>query len=101
MTEVQRLLNAGQRDAAALAAAKEVPPPVPPDVAFLTNPAGLSDARLKELAYLATDDAHAQLTLVADDLIATLAEMFGACEVRLTAQRSAAGRLTGAVVVAN
>ena len=42
MTEVQRLLNDGQRDAAAriLAAAKEVPPPVPPTVAFLTNPAG-------------------------------------------------------------
>jgi len=34
----------------------------------------LSDARLKKLADIATDDAHAQLTLVADDLIATLAE---------------------------
>jgi hypothetical protein len=76
MTDVQRLLNAGQREAAAraLAAAKEVPPPIPPSVAFLTNPAGLSDARLNELADLATEDAHAQLTLVADDLIATLAE---------------------------
>ena len=79
MTEVQRLLNAGQREAAAraLAAAKEVPPPIPPSVAFLTNPAGLSDARLNELADLATEDAHAQLTLVADDLIATLAEQRG------------------------
>ena len=79
MTEVQRLLNDGQRDAAAraLAAAKEVPPPVPPNVALLTNPAGLSDARLKELADLATEDALAQLTLVADDLIATLAEQPG------------------------
>jgi hypothetical protein len=76
MTEVQRLLNEGQREAAAraLAAAKEVPPPVPPSVAFLTNPAGLSDAQLKQLADLATDDALAQLTLVADDLLATLAE---------------------------
>ena len=79
MTEVQRLLNAGQREAAAraLAAAKEVPPPIPPSVAFLTNPAGLSDDRLQELAELATEDAHAQLTLVADDLIATLAEQHG------------------------
>src|SRR5207302_525288 len=51
--------------------------PVPPSVAFLTNPAGLSDARLKELAGLATDDARAQLKLVADDLIATLAEHRG------------------------
>jgi hypothetical protein len=76
MTDVQRLLNAGQREAAAraLAAAKDVPPPVPPSVAFLTNPAGLSDAQLKELADLATEDALAQLTLVADDLVATLAE---------------------------
>jgi hypothetical protein len=43
-------------------------------VAFLTNPAGLSDARLNELADLATQDAYEQLTLVANDLIATLAE---------------------------
>jgi hypothetical protein len=50
---------------------------VPPSVAFLTNPAGLSDARLKELAELATDDARAQLNLVVDDLIATLAEHRG------------------------
>jgi hypothetical protein len=75
-TEAQRLLTEGQRAAAAraLAAAKEVAPPVPPSVAFLTNPAGLSDARLTELADLATADAHAQLALVADDLVATLAE---------------------------
>ena len=79
MTEVQRLLNAGQREAAAraLAAAKEVPPPIPPSVAFLTNPAGLSDARLNDLADLATEDAHTQLKLVDDDLIATLAEQRG------------------------
>src|SRR6266581_7549564 len=76
MTEVQRLLNVGQREAAAKALedAMEVPAPVPPSVAFLTNPAGLSDARLKELAGLATQDAYEQLTLVANDLIATLAE---------------------------
>jgi hypothetical protein len=76
MADVQRLLNDGQRDAAerALAAAKEIPAPVPPSVAFLTNPTGLSDARLKELADLATQDAYEQLTLVANDLIATLAE---------------------------
>lgn len=76
MTEVQRLLNEGQCEAAAraLAAAKEVPPPVPPSVAFLTNPAGLSDARLQELADLGSEDAHAQLKLVAEDLIATLAK---------------------------
>jgi integrase len=76
MTEVQRLLNEGQREAAsrALAAAKEVAAPVPPSVAFLTNPSGLSDTQLTELAELATDDARAQLKLVADDLITTLAE---------------------------
>jgi hypothetical protein len=79
MTEVQRLLNEGQHEAAAraLVAAKEVPAPVPPSVAFLTNPAGLSDARLEVLASLATDDARAQLRLVADDLIATLSEHRG------------------------
>jgi hypothetical protein len=79
MTEVQRLLNDGQHAAAtrALAAAKGVPAPVPPSVSFLTNPAGLSDARLQELAELGTEDAHGQLQLVADDLIATLAEYRG------------------------
>ena len=79
MTEVQRLLDQGQREAAAraLEACKQMPPPVPPSVAFLTNPAGLSDARLKELADFATEDAHAQLKLVLDDLIATLAEQRG------------------------
>jgi hypothetical protein len=78
-TEAQRLLSEGQRVAAARAldAARQVAPPVPPSVAFLTNPAGLSDARLMELADLATADAHAQLVLVADDLVATLAEHRG------------------------
>src|SRR6266566_3844225 len=91
MTEVQRLLNAGQREAAAraLAAAKDVPPPIPPSVAFLTNPAGLSDDRLQELAELATEDAHAQLKLVRDDLLTTLAEQHGkdGRNVALTALR--------------
>jgi hypothetical protein len=46
-------------------------------VAHLAIPAGLSDARLEELVALGalgTADAAAQLTLVADDLVATLAE---------------------------
>ena len=79
MTEVQRLLDQGQREAAAraLEACKQMQPPVPPSVAFLSNPAGLSDARLEELANLATEDAHAQLQLVLDDLIATLTEQRG------------------------
>ena len=34
----------------------------------------MSDARLNEFVDLATEDALAQLTLVAEDLIATLAE---------------------------
>jgi hypothetical protein len=76
MTEAQRLLTTGQKAAAerALAALREVAPPVPPSAAYLTNPAGLSDARLEELAALGTADAAAQLTLVADDLVAMLAE---------------------------
>jgi hypothetical protein len=79
MAEVQRLLDQGQREAAAraLEASKQVPPPTPPSVAFLTNPAGLSDPRLQELAGLATEDAQAQLKLVLDDLTATLAEQRG------------------------
>jgi len=105
MTEVQRLLNAGQREAAAraLAAAKEVPPPIPPSVAFLTNPAGLSDDRLQELAELATEDAHAQLTLVADDLIATLAEQPGkdGRNVAVTALRKRLGFVQGLIQQCN
>jgi hypothetical protein len=91
MTEVQRLLDQGQREAAAraLEAYKQMPPPVPPSVAFLSNPAGLSDARLNELADLATEDARAQLKLVRDDLITTLAEQPGkdGRNVALTALR--------------
>ena len=95
MTEVQRLLNTGQRDAAqqALAQLDVVAPPSPPSVAYLTNPAGLSDARLEELAELATADAYAQLTLVADDLAATLAESPGK-DARNAAVRTLRRRLT-------
>ena len=76
MTEAQRLLTSGQRAAAeqALAALRIVAPPDPPTVAYLTNPAGLSDARLEELADLGTSDALAQLQAVADDLTAAIAE---------------------------
>jgi hypothetical protein len=79
MAETQRLLNAGQREAAerALAQIYDVAPPSPPSVAYLTNPAGLTDARLEELAEMGTADAYAQLTLVADDLAATLTEYPG------------------------
>jgi hypothetical protein len=78
MTEVQQLLNEGQCDAAAwaLAAAKEFPPPVPPS-GVPDQSSWFERARLNELADLATDDALTQLTLVADDLIATLAEERG------------------------
>jgi len=90
-SEVQRLLDQGQREAAAraLEACKQMPPPVPPSVAFLSNPAGLSDARLKELAELSTEDARAQLKLVRDDLLTTLAEQHGkdGRNVALTALR--------------
>jgi hypothetical protein len=86
-----------------LAAAKEVPPPMPPSVAFLTNPAGLSDDRLQELAELATEDAHAQLTLVADDLIATLAEQHGkdGRNVAVTALRKRLGFVQGLIQQCN
>lgn len=79
MTEAQRLLNTGQRDAAeqALAKLNGIAPPVPPSAAYLTNPAGPRDARLEDLAELGTADAYVQLTLVADDLAATLAESPG------------------------
>jgi hypothetical protein len=95
MTEAQRLLTEGQHTAAerALAALREVAPPAPPSVAYLTNPAGLNDARLEELAELATADAHAQLTLVADDLVTTLAEQPGK-DGRNVAVRALRRRLT-------
>jgi hypothetical protein len=79
LTEAQQLLTAGQRDAAerALAQLQEIAPPVPPTAAYLTNPAGLSDSRLEELAALATADAAAQLALVAADLEVALSESRG------------------------
>jgi hypothetical protein len=95
MTEAQRLLTEGQHAAVerALAALREVPPPAPPSAAYLTNPAGLSDARLEELAALGTADACAQLALVADDLVATLAE-HPAKDGRNVAVRALRRRLT-------
>jgi hypothetical protein len=77
MSEAQRVLNEGQRAAAAriLAAAHELPAPVRPSVAYLMHPAGLSDAQIEELATLGTLDAIAQLTRVATDLEASLAEL--------------------------
>ncbi len=76
MTPAQQLLSRGQVAAAerALQDLWDVPPPIPPNAAYLTNPAGLNDGQLEKLAEMATEDARAQLTLVVDDLAATLAE---------------------------
>ena len=70
MTQSQQLLCEGQREAAEreLERLKDVPTPVPPSAAFLTNPLGLSEQRLDELAKDGTADAFAQLTMVADAL---------------------------------
>lgn len=74
MAAPQQLLNTDQRNAAerALAELEKVPAPVPPSAAYLTHPAGLSDTRLVELAELGIPDSYAQLTMVADDIVATL-----------------------------
>jgi len=79
LPEAQRFLSQGQVAAAeeSLADLRRLPPPVPPSAAYLTNPAGLSDTRLIELAELATEDALAQLRLVESDLDTTLAEYGG------------------------
>jgi hypothetical protein len=79
MTEAQQLLSRGQVTAAerALEDLSTVPTPVPPTVAYLTNPLGLSEARLVELADLATEDACAQLQAVERSLTATLGEYHG------------------------
>jgi hypothetical protein len=79
MTQVQQLLSQGQVAVAerALEELQSVPPPSPPSAAYLTNPSGLSDRRLEELAELGTDDAQRQLTMVRDDLVATLVEHQG------------------------
>jgi len=76
MTPAQQLLSRGQVAAAerALQDLWDVPPPIPPNAAYLTNPAGLNDGQLEKLAEMATEDARAQLALVVDDLAATLAE---------------------------
>lgn len=76
MTPVQQLLTQGQVAAAerALEELQSLPPPSPPSAAYLTNPLGLSDRRLGELAELGTDDAQRQLSMVRDDLVAMLAE---------------------------
>ena len=76
----------------ALEELRAVPTPVPPSAAYLTNPAGLSDARLAALADLATGDALAQLTMVERDLVATLAE-YGGKDGRNVAVRALRGRL--------
>jgi integrase len=70
MTSPQQLLCEGQREAAKreLERLKDAPAPVPPSAAFLTNPLGLSEQRLEELAKEGTADAFAQLTMVAEAL---------------------------------
>jgi hypothetical protein len=60
-----------------LAQLHDVAPPSPPSVTYLTNPAGLTDPRLEDPAEMGTADVYAQLTLVADDIAATLAESPG------------------------
>jgi len=94
MTQAQRLLSQGQVAAAeqALEELRAIPTPVPPSAAYLTNPAGLGDARLVELADLATEDALTQLALVEGDLTATLAE-YGGKDGRNVAVRALRGRL--------
>lgn len=94
MIQAQRLLSQGQLAAAeqALEEVRALPTPVPPSAAYLTNPAGLSDTRLVELADLATEDALTQLALVEGDLVATLAE-YGRKDGRNVAVRALRGRL--------
>jgi hypothetical protein len=50
ITQPQQLLCEGQKEAASreLEQLKDVPTPVPPSAAFLTNPLGLSEQRLEE-----------------------------------------------------
>jgi hypothetical protein len=76
LTQAQQLLSQGEVAAAeqALAVLRDVPTPVPPSAAYLTNPAGLSDDCLAELAEQATEDALTQLRMVEGDLVATLAD---------------------------
>ncbi len=76
MTQPQQLLCEGQKEAASreLERLKDVSTPVPPNAAFLTNPLGLSEQRLEELAKEGTADAFAQLTMVAQALQESLRE---------------------------
>jgi len=76
--EPERLLSDGQVKAAeeAMGQLSAIPTPIPPSAAFLTNPVGLSEDRMSELATLGTSDAHLQLTMVRDD-----------CQARLAAQQ--------------
>jgi integrase len=70
MTPPQQLLCEGQKEAALreLERLKDIPPPVPPSAAFLSNPLGLGEQRLEELAKEGSADAFAQLLMVADAL---------------------------------
>ena len=76
MTQPQQLLCVGQKEAAEreLERLKNVAAPVPPSAVFLTNPLGLSEQRLEELASEGTTDAFAQLTMVAQALQESLSE---------------------------
>lgn len=76
MTQPQQLLCEGQKEAAEreLERLKEIPTPVPPSATFLTNPLGLSEQRLEELAREGSTDAFAQLTMVAQALQESLRE---------------------------
>jgi hypothetical protein len=76
MTQPQQLLCEEQEEAAEreLERLKEIPTPVPPSATFLTNPLGLSEQRLEELAGEGSTDAFAQLTMVAQTLQESLRE---------------------------
>lgn len=76
MTQPQQLLCEGQKEAAEreLERLKDVSTPVPPSSAFLTNPLGLSEQRLEELAKEGSIDAFTQLTMVAQALQESLSE---------------------------
>jgi integrase len=76
MTTPQQLLCEGQREEALreLERLKDVPAPVPPSAAYLSNTLGLSEQRLEELAKEGTADAFTQLMMVAQTLRESLRE---------------------------
>lgn len=80
MTEAEqhRLYGSAAADADAaerqLEAMKLEPAPVPPNADFLTNPQGLSDERIEQLAEEGSEDAVRQLTMVVESLRSDLAE---------------------------